>query len=122
MPHWKRSDVQELLSDLDAEVVESEPGGDWDIKALGFAPLSIENRGEDRDAWVWITPFKDPNEDSNYAVQDDCEIYALEIRTNGDSRGGCQATNEDVAVLYARITAKLREQGWHIIGHYDEIF
>lgn len=99
-----------------------EPGGDYDIPGFSLAPTSIEDRAENRDAWISITPFKDPNIEPDYDTLDDCDIYALEIRTNGDSRGGCQSTIEDVGILYAQITIRLRADGWRIIDHYDEIF
>jgi len=115
--HWKMSEIKKLLEGLNAHIDDNPPGGDWDIMGLSLTPQGVD------DDSVTISPFKDPNSDGDYKIQDDCEIYALEVRTfSSDSRGGCQTTNEKVAVLYGQITARLRAQGWNIINHYDEIF
>jgi len=117
--HWNRQAIRDRLSDLRAEIVDNEPGGDYDIIGLDLRPTTA---GDDNNAWISIAPFKDPSSNPDYDVQDDCEICALEIRTNGDCRGGCQTTREDVGILYAQVTIRLRADGWRIIDHYDQIF
>ena len=115
MTIWKRDKIRELFKDLDCSVEEKDPGGDWDIVGFFIVP-------NDSKEWISVIPFKDPFTDPDEEVQDNCEIYAIEVRTNGDCTGGLQTEDEKVGIAYGRICARLSKEGFNIIAHYDEIF
>ncbi len=115
MTIWKRDKIRKLLKDLDCSVGLQDPGGDWDIVGFHITPNGSEE-------WITIIPFKDPESDPDEEVQDNCEIYAVEVRTNGDCTGGLQTQDEKVAIAYGRVCARLSKAGFNIIAHYDEIF
>lgn len=115
MTVWKKNKIKELLENLDCTIQEIETGGDYDIPGFVIRPNSTKE-------WITITPFKNPGLVPNPEVMDNCEIYALEIRTNGDSRGGLQTKDKKVGRLYGEVCAELSKKGFYIIAHYDEIF
>jgi len=117
MAKWNRQEIRDLFADLDCHIGDSEQGGDWDIPGLMLFPKS------NPEEWMSISPYHDPSyRTPEQLPRDDCEVHAIEVRTDGDCRGGCQTDNEDLAVLYAKVTARLRKLGFYIINHYDEIF
>ncbi len=117
---WKRDEIRKLLEDLDCSIREVGPGGDWDITGFSIVP-------NDSEEWISITPFKDPAEESNSSNAsedelDNCEIYAIEVRTDGDCEGGLQTEDEKEGAVYGRICARLTKAGFYVIPHYDKIF
>lgn len=115
MAFWQRSEIQKLLEGLNCSIKEIEPGGDWDIIGFSVVPDGSEE-------WISITPFKDPTEEPDTEIQDNCKIYAIEVRTNGDCDGGLQTTDEKVGMIYGQICARLTKKGFYVIPHYDKIF
>ena len=116
MNKWKLSDVKESLKDLPCKIIESGPGGDWDLNGLQFQYY-------DSDYFFNVTPFKEPNgPTASEAELEECDIYAVEVSDGRDSSGGCNSDNEDECAIFAMAVARLRKQGFNIINHYDEIF
>lgn len=117
MSNWNRNAVREFLETLDgATITETQPGGDYDLPGLQVQLLGSDN-------FITISPYRDPSSKTiDYSLDDNCEVYAIELRTDGDSRGGLQSNEENVCVAFGKIRAKLGSDGHSIIGHYDEIF
>lgn len=115
MSIWKRTEIMRLFGGLICSIRDQEPGGDYDIYGFRITPNGSKE-------WISVTPFKDPETEPDKEVQDDCEVVAIEVRTNGDSCGGLQTEDEKVAMVFGQIVAILSKAGFHIIAHYDEIF
>lgn len=112
---WKRAEIRKLLEDLDCSIREVGRGGDWDITGFSVVPNGSQE-------WISITPFKDPATKPDTEVLDNCNIYAIEVRTNGDCEGGLQTEDEKVGIAYGQICARLSKEGFYVIPHYDKIF
>jgi len=119
---WNRAKVKAALQATgeNVEITDVDStGGDWDIFGLR-ATLEGVDPAEDYNA-ISITPYQDPNF-APLEKMDDCDVYAIEVRTNGDSRGGCQTGNRRIGHLYQDVKMTLEEMKFRVIGHYDEIF
>jgi len=112
---WKRSEIQEVLEQLPCTFKEIERGGDYDLPGFRVRPIGSQE-------WIDITPFKDPLEDPELTGLDDVEVHSIELRTDGDCRGGLQSSNPNVCGLYAQIKCRLTQLGFRIINTYEEIF
>ena len=115
MQYWQREVVRKFLEQFACWVKEAEPGGDYDITGFSVTPHGSTE-------WISVCPFKDPDEDPDAEVDDLCDIYAVEVRTNGDCEGGLQTEDGEVGALYGRICAGLERRGFYVIPHYDRIF
>lgn len=121
---WNRQKVADAIQAINNNIVIEyldSAGGDWDTVGLRILLKTVQDTNGYNS--ITITPFKDPDcRNPNYEIQDDYDVYAIELRTNGDSRGGCQSKNTDISHLYMDIKLLLQSMKFHIINHYDEIF
>ncbi len=117
---WTRSQARALLTDV-GEIRDCGAMGDYDIPGLTIRPYD-RTGGEA----VTITPFVDPihRTPKPKCITDTTEVdvFAIEVRTDGDCTGGCQTEDEELAKVYGVVTARLRKAGHHVIPHYDAIF
>ena len=115
---WNRQAfLNALPNTIDAELQET-TGGDHDLYALHLT-LKDGSMGDDA---ITVTPLTPPD---RVVVNpaDDEDILAVEVRNfQSDSRGGCRTTNMAVSQTYAVASMILRQQGYFVVDHYDEIF
>ena len=108
--------IAALPADLLVKVVR--PGGDFDLDALH---VTYESGSMGNDAIV-VTPYIPLDGEPVEAPFIDQYIVAVEVKNfQSDSRGGCNSANPAVCTAYGQITAILRQQGYNVIAHVDEI-
>lgn len=120
MKHWVRDDVVRILSrgfSVSASL-NMATGGDYDCPPIVFRIDGVDDA-------VFVTPYLDPEVGILPPVEDRLaiDVYAVELRTaNSDCRGGLQTHDEGLAMFFGACYARLRQMGFKVIGHHDEIF
>lgn len=115
---WNRQAFLDALpATIEAEL-QQEAGGDHDLYALH---LTSKDGSMGNDA-VTVTPLTPPERPVVDPASDE-DILAVEVRNfQSDSRGGCNTTNMAVSQVYAVATTILRQQGYFVVDHHDDIF
>ncbi len=91
------------------------PGGDYDTPEILVTSPGQENA-------IWVRGFRPEKALSPSEWRDCQDIVAIEVNDGLDSRGGIKSSDPATILCYAHVLIKLREVGWDIIAHYDEIF
>lgn len=115
---WNRQAFLDALpTNVEAEL-QTIAGGDHDLYALHLT-LKDGSMGNDS---ITVTPLTPPERVVVDPAADE-DILAVEVRNfQSDSRGGCNTTNMSVSQTYAVATTLLRQQGYFVVDHCDEIF
>lgn len=113
---WKTDEVLKLLDGL-CDLKTEEPGGDYDTTVI----LASQGGGHRRPGGysLWISGFHPLQEMVN---PDDAEIEMIEVSDGGDSRGGCNATEEEDLILHARVVSRLRKAGYLVVPRMKDYF
>lgn len=115
MADWNTEKMKVALSKLGDVRVESQ-GGDYDTNNLYVYP-----KGQKKGDCISVIGFRPGN--GVTTPSDVKNIEGIEVRNfNSDSRGGLQSSNEKICILYGRIVAHLRKQGFSVVPHYDCLF
>lgn len=115
---WNRQAFLDAIPDTINAELQEQTGGDHDLYALHLT-LKDGSMGSDV---ITVTPLTPPDRVVVNPAADE-DILAVEVRNfQSDSRGGCQTTNMAVSQTYAAVATILRQQGYFVVGHYDEIF
>ena len=106
---WKQDDIIKLLADIGTVIVGG-AGGDYDLCEM---QIPIEG-ADDR---ICITPFINPERREPIAESERklCEVYAVVV-FHGDCTG-FGSDNEELAVAYGRVIARLTKLGFCVIHH-----
>ena len=111
-----RQIIQDVLPE-DCVITITPQGGDVDTVGLAISLPGKEDQ-------ILIKGFRlEGYYQGNYGETDPVEADMLEFRdTASDSRGGIQTTDEDLAVLAARLKIRLKNAGWNLADTLDPYF
>jgi hypothetical protein len=115
---WNRQAFLDALpATIEAEL-QQEAGGDHDLYALH---LTAKDGSMGNDA-VTVTPLTPPARPVVDPASDEDRNRRGVRNFQSDSRGGCNTTNMAVSQVYAVATTILRQQGYFVVDHHDDIF
>lgn len=119
---WNKQVVVDILKECPIpNTVEfgEDRGGDWDLNPV-YVNAAGAAAGDD---CLRVIPYVNPQDSSAPAENDDVPVYAVELRNlHGDSCGGCTSADAELCMLYGFLLAGLRQRGFNVINHHDEIF
>lgn len=108
---WKTEEIVKLAADLGR--VSVYPGdGEYDTETVQINPKS----GNEYIRICGLTEQVSVTNPKNFPVT------WVEVRTDGDSAGGLQTSDEDVGAAYGRIVARLIKAGFYVVPTYDGLF
>lgn len=97
-------------------------GGDWDLNPVYVSTAG--NAGAAGADCLRVIPYVNPASRGGAPPENDgVPVYAVELRNlHGDSRGGCDSDDAELCMLYGCLLAGLKQHGFNVINHHDEIF
>lgn len=113
MTHWNTEKVLKLFDGF-CNAITREPGGDYDTTAV---LVSAGNPATDYR--LAICGFRTDDAISDAEIAD---VQMVEVTDGLDSRGGCNAEDEESLVFHARVVAKLKAAGFTVVPAMDDYF
>jgi hypothetical protein len=120
MARWNTEEIKNYLESLGCKITHIGPGEDYTTDSIGIlldgVPEETDGTGNSLHLRGFATRLLDDD-----LPRSDCDVPMMEIYS-GYSDGGCVSKDEKTCVLYGKLLAHFRQEGFVVVPHMKEYF